>query len=311
MPAGYPPPRTGQRLAAKREFFFWHVLYSHMAGLLLRVLVDNMTLVDQYYLGEPGFSCYLVCDGKKVLFDTGYSGIFLGNAAKMGIDLFDLDTLVLSHGHNDHTGGLPHLLNAYLGAAIGQRPVRRPELIAHPACFCPRPVPPAGDIGCPAGLAKIRSSLPVTATTRPVWLTDSLVFLGEIARSVDVIPDRDKKRTIITPEGPVPDQLLDDSALAYVSDAGLVILTGCAHAGLLNVVAQAREITGVEQVRDIIGGFHLKASDRATIDATVAGLRQIRPQALHPCHCTSLAAKIALSTIAPLDEVGVGFLLEY
>ena len=122
-----------------------------MAGLSLRVLVDNMTLIDRYYSGEPGFSCFLTCDGKNILFDTGYSGAVLANAAKMGIDLFRLDTIVLSHGHNDHTGGLPHLLNAYLEAAIETRSFRRPELLAHPDCFCPRPVLPAGDIGCPVG----------------------------------------------------------------------------------------------------------------------------------------------------------------
>ena len=151
----------------------------------------------------------------------------------------------------------------------------------------------------------------MTTTAQPFRLTDKLVFLGEIPRLNDKIPDRNKRRTILMPDGPEPDRLLDDSALVYVADAGLVILTGCAHAGILNVVAQAQAITGTERIRDLIGGFHLKASDRATIDATVAGLRKVRPDVLHPCHCTSLAAKIALSAIAPIGEVGVGFRLEY
>ncbi len=282
-----------------------------MAGLSLRVLVDNSTLIDRYFLGEPGFSCYLACGKKKILFDTGYSGAFLANAGKMGIDLLDLDTVVLSHGHNDHTGGLPFLMNAHLEAAIGKRPHRQPAIVAHPHCFYPRPARDAGNIGCPLDPERIRCGAMVTTTTKPVWLTDTLVFLGEIPRHSDVIPDRGKRRTILMPGGPEPDHLLDDSALAYVSDAGLVIVTGCAHAGILNVIDCAREVTGADTVRDIIGGFHLKASDRAAIDATVAGLKEIRPAALHPCHCTSLAAKIALAAVAPVGEVGVGLLLEY
>ena len=283
-----------------------------MVGLSLRVLVDNTTLIDQYYLGEPGFCCYLASNGKKVLFDTGYSNIFLANAGRMGIDLMRLNAIVLSHGHSDHTGGLPHLLDEYeKAAAAGIRIPNRPELIAHPDCFCPRPLPEGGDIGCPAGVERAAGSFTLRRTKKPLWITDSLVFLGEIERAVDIIPDRGKRRTIVTPDGPMPDHLLDDSALAYVAESGLVILTGCAHAGLLNIVAAARDITGVQRVRDIIGGFHLKASDHAAIDATVDGLKKIRPSALHPCHCTSLAAKMALSAVTQIPETGVGLLLEY
>lgn len=163
-----------------------------MAGLNLRVLVDNATLTDRYFIGEPALSFFLECGGKRILFDTGYSDAFLVNAKKMGIDLLDLDYVVLSHGHIDHTGGLPYLLRTYLEAAIEEIPPRIPIVIAHPHCFFPRPMPLVGDIGAPVDEAKILRQCPVTTSKKPLWLTGDLVFLGEIDRTMDMIPDRDK-----------------------------------------------------------------------------------------------------------------------
>lgn len=290
---------------------FQYNIHEIMAALSLRVLVDNTTLTDRYFQGEPGFSCFLSCGNKRILFDTGYSDAFLTNAGRMGINLLELEYVVLSHGHIDHTGGMAALLKAYLEASIEERPHRTPSVIAHPHCFYPRPVPSAGDVGCPVDETKLLHRFPVMTSTKPFWLNTDLVFLGEIDRISAVIPDREKRRTVVTPDGPQDDKLLDDSALVYVSDAGLVIVTGCTHAGVPNLVEHAKKVTGEDRIRDIIGGFHLKESDIATMSATVEYLHEIRPAALHPCHCTSLAAKIALSAAAPVRETGVGLLLEY
>jgi len=282
-----------------------------MAGLSLRVLVDNATLVDRYFIGEPGLSFYLECGGKHILFDTGYSDALLVNAKKMGIDLLNLDLVVLSHGHIDHTGGLTFLLRALMEASLEERPHRMPMVIAHPHCFYPRPMPLVGDIGSPVNEAKILRQCPVTTSKKPLWLTSDLVFLGEIDRTMDIIPDRDKKRTIIAPDGPQPDRLLDDSALVYLSSQGLVIITGCSHAGIANIIAYARKVGVNQRIRDIIGGLHLKESDHETLEGTLSYLKHVSPVALHPCHCTSLAAKTALAAVAPVGEVGVGLTLDY
>ena len=77
----------------------------------LYVIVDNNTIIDKYYKGEPALSFYIEDNDCKILFDTGYSDIFLENARKMGINLCDIDCIVLSHGHNDHTCGLQYLMN--------------------------------------------------------------------------------------------------------------------------------------------------------------------------------------------------------
>jgi 7,8-dihydropterin-6-yl-methyl-4-(beta-D-ribofuranosyl)aminobenzene 5'-phosphate synthase len=280
-----------------------------MPGLSLTVLVDNATLIDRYFLAEPGFSVHIVSGGKQILFDLGYSDIFLSNAGKMGIDLLNADFAALSHGHIDHTGGLVPLMRHHLEAVIEQRPHKKPAIIAHPHCFCPRPNPPLADIGSPVDARQLARQFPVTTSRVPLWLTDDLVFLGEI-------PDdggcRDsKKRTILLPEGEQPDQLRDDTALAYRSDTGLVIITGCSHSGIGTITRYAQEVCGEEKIRDVIGGFHLMGDNAAGISATVQELAELNPSNLHPCHCTSLAAKAALAKVATVHEVGVGLKLVY
>jgi 7,8-dihydropterin-6-yl-methyl-4-(beta-D-ribofuranosyl)aminobenzene 5'-phosphate synthase len=289
-----------------------HHLFFSMKGLTLRVLVDNTTLVDRYFGGEPALSLYLQCGGKRILFDTGYSDLLCLNAGKMGIDLLDLDYVVLSHGHIDHTGGLPSLMRLFLEAAIEERPHRIPMVVAHPHCFYPRPMPRLADIGSPVGEARLSRQFPVTTSRTPVWLTGDLVFLGEVERTMDdAVPDRHKKRTIITPDGMEPDGVLDDTALAFRSRSGLVIITGCSHSGIGNIIHHAQKVCKEPRVRDVIGGFHLKESDREALGATLACLNRVSPGALHPCHCTSLAAKIALAGVTRVGEVGVGSVLEF
>ncbi len=107
-------------------------------SLTLTVLVDNTTLTDHDFCGEAGLSFFIETAGKKILFDTGLSGLFLTNAEKMGISLRDLDFLILSHGHIDHTGGLAALARHLIGAAPEGSPPRVPQLIAHPRCFWPK-----------------------------------------------------------------------------------------------------------------------------------------------------------------------------
>ncbi len=82
----------------------------------LTVLVDNNTLIDRYYIGEPGVSYYIEDDNIKILFDAGYSDVFIQNAQKMNVNLLDIDCVVLSHGHIDHSWGLVPLVRMYTEA---------------------------------------------------------------------------------------------------------------------------------------------------------------------------------------------------
>ena len=278
----------------------------------LTVLVDNNTLIDQYFIGEPGLSFLMETRGKKILFDTGYSDAFLANAGKMGINLRDLDYVVLSHGHFDHTGGLLPLVNHLIEAKINSIPHKVPQLIAHPWCFYPKPMSPLPNTGSLLNEGEVRRQFPVNLSDKPVWITEDLVFLGEIPRKFSFERKKPGKRKIVLPDGSTePELLLDDSALAFRASTGLVIITGCSHAGICNITEYAREVCGEDKVVDIIGGFHLLSPGPQRIKKTGEYLGNLSLKALHACHCTSLSSKIALANFCPIAEVGVGMKLEW
>src|SRR5208283_1769262 len=114
---------------------------------------------------------------------------------------------------------------------------------AHPLCFCPRPRPPLPNTGSPLGEEEVRRQFPVNLSCSPVWITGDLVFLGEVPKRFVFERTDPGTRTILLPDGSTaPDFLLDDSALAFRSGAGLIIITGCSHAGICNIAEYAREV---------------------------------------------------------------------
>ena len=276
----------------------------------LTVLVDNNTFIDRYFVAEPGVSYLIQLDGLTVLFDTGCSDIFMQNAVKMGIDLFNVDAVVLSHAHMDHTWGLQALIQAYAQRQFEGRTTRRPALVAHPTVFDRRVMPGIGDIGCLVSAETAGRYFDLQLTTQPHWLHPNLVFLGEIDRSNDFEAHRPIGR-IWKDGSPTEDYLLDDSSLAYRSANGLVIVSGCAHAGICNTVNQAMRICDDTRLVDIIGGFHLLEPPPEQLQRTVEQLAAWQPQRLHACHCTDFHSRLALSQATELEEVGVGLELVY
>ena len=257
----------------------------------LTVLVDNNTYIDQYYFGEPAFCCLLEGEGKKILFDTGYSDIFLKNAKKMGIALDDLTHVVLSHGHNDHTRGLQFL------------PPSSARLVAHPGCFVPK-FCDGQDIGAPFSAQDAAQRWELHLSRRPEALTEHLLWLGEIPRTTDF-----ENRTPIGISGGQDDFLPDDTALVWQREDGIFIITGCSHSGICNIVEYAKQVCGNDRVLGILGGFHL-LEDGPQLDRTVDYLAGLDLQMLYPCHCVCLQAKAKMLTRMPVTEVGVGMTLE-
>lgn len=269
----------------------------------LQILVDNVANAAQ---GEWGFSCYVEADGKKLLFDTGASGLFLQNARQFGKDLLGLDYVVLSHGHWDHTWGLESLIKCYIKNSESPRPT----LVAHPLVF-QRTLNPKGDEnGIILSQCTVEGRFPLKLSAEPLWLTENLLWLGEIERIHDFEYVKPKGRRI-TDEGLIADISPDDSALAYKSPEGLVIITGCSHSGICNIVEQAMKLTGEKRVVDIVGGTHLLQPSHKQIEGTLEFLRALKPKAIHPGHCTGLAAKIELASVAPVKDLFVGLELEY
>jgi 7,8-dihydropterin-6-yl-methyl-4-(beta-D-ribofuranosyl)aminobenzene 5'-phosphate synthase len=276
----------------------------------LTVLVDNNTLIDRYFQGEPGISFFIRDDERRILFDTGYSGLFLQNARKMDIDLRRLDWVVLSHGHLDHTWGLDPLIRLFTEAAIEGQPVERPTLLGHPGVLGSKRIEALPNAGSGLSEEKLSPHFPLRFSREPVWLTERLVFLGEIPRILD-FEGACPLGEVVAGEGTAPDLLVDDSALAYRSRDGLVLITGCAHAGICNTIEHARRVCGEERLADVIGGFHLLAPSAERLEETVRHLDAMGLRSLHPCHCTDLSSKVALARRLPVEEVGVGLRLEY
>ena len=139
----------------------------------LTVLVDNNTVVDRYFLGEPGVSYFIECDDGKYLFDTGYSDIFLRNATKMDINLLQLDAVIISHGHNDHTWGLGELVKLYSEAIYEGYECKKPAIIAHPDAFLDKNVDGL-DVGAMLSIDQLKKLFSVKLEKEPVWLSEKL-----------------------------------------------------------------------------------------------------------------------------------------
>lgn len=288
-------------------------------AMRLTVLVDNCAIIDRYYLAEPAFSCLLEHGGRRVLLDAGYSDAFLRNADAMGMDLATVDAVVLSHGHDDHSGGLPLLAKRIEEVRPAEAPPLgetsplayglRPLLVAHPRAFDPRRYEGLS-IGSPASLDELSAAYEPRLSAEPVDLGGGFLFLGQIPRRNDA-EAKEPIGEVDGPDGTAPDYLLDDSAVAWRGEEGLVVVSGCSHAGIVNIVERAVELTGETRIVDVVGGFHLLGASRARLDFTAERLAALGPLAVHPCHCTDLAAKLRLAASLPVEELGVSRVLEY
>ena len=274
----------------------------------ITVLVDNNTLIDRYFLAEPGLSL-LIQDGETTaLFDTGYSDIFIKNAIKMGKDLTNLDYLALSHNHLDHTWGLEPLIKYYTELQIEKHSFNRPALVAHPEIFASVSTDGFKEFGSLLSEDKLAKHFPLRLSAQAQSLSSRLTFLGEIPRRNNF----EAACSFGRKEGSdADDYVIDDSALVYQSGKGLVIITGCSHAGICNIIEYAKEVCDDDRVLDIIGGFHLQNPPKRQLEGTISYMNELQPESVHACHCTDLFSKIALSNVINLKEVGVGLSLWY
>jgi len=272
--------------------------------LNLTILVDNNTLIDSYYLGEPAVSYWIELDGTTYLFDSGYSDVFIKNAEKMGLDLTSLKAVILSHGHDDHTRGLVHIVSYY-----EHKKKQLPTLIAHPDAFLPKREGKL-DIGCPISLSLIKQKFILKTTREPLWLTKNLVFLGEVERGNDYESQKAIGEAELGGKWK-PDYVYDDSALVYCGEKGLVIITGCSHAGICNIISYAQKVCKENRINSVIGGFHLLHTEKRQMEKTKGYFERIKAESVYAAHCTDLAAKIELSKVANLKELGVGMRLCY
>lgn len=261
------------------------------------ILTDNTTRIDAYYLGEPAACFYIECDDKNILFDIGYSDVYVRNAEKMGIDLLKLNAIAFSHGHDDHTRGLTELPAGLEGITI----------YAHPDTFVPRVYDEVPG-GSPYTEEELSTRFNLNLSEEPAFITDNLVFLGQIPRNNDFEGKEPIGKRLIHGKWE-PDYISDDSALVYKGRGGLTIITGCSHSGICNITEYAKKVCNDTRIEGIIGGFHL-LNMSSRVDRTVEYLKSQNPKFLCPCHCTCFHARAAINNAVPVKEVCVGDVIE-
>ncbi|MBS3760229.1 MBL fold metallo-hydrolase [Halodesulfurarchaeum sp.] len=221
----------------------------------------------------------------NLLFDTGGTGVAAANARLLGAGPFE--TLVLSHGHYDHTKGLPAFLDEL------------EEIYVHPDAFEEKYLD-GEPIGMPYDRAWVEAQANVRTHSDPVKVAQGIHALGEIPREY---PDNRTGEHLV--EGNhVEDPVWDDQALAVETDMGLGLVLGCGHAGLRNSVTYAEEVLG-EPVHTVIGGTHLRSPDAETL-ATIVGWLGDRIERIAPTHCTAPEAELALKDAFGEDYIRVG-----
>lgn len=242
----------------------------------ITILNENNSRIDNYLLAEPAFSALIECDDRKILFDTGYSNVFIKNAETIGIDLDNITDIVISHGHNDHTGGLQYY----------QPKSKNINFIAHPNIFEKKIDADGASYGCPVTKEELGNYFSLKLTKSPYYITENLIFLGEVENNAS--------------------EDIDDSALVYIKKDKIFILTGCSHAGIVNIINYAKKVTVINNVYGILGGFHLINIPEKSIEKLGDFFKEENIEFLAPCHCCDLKSKIILSKNNKIQDVCVG-----
>jgi 7,8-dihydropterin-6-yl-methyl-4-(beta-D-ribofuranosyl)aminobenzene 5'-phosphate synthase len=257
-------------------------------SIQITTLSENTT-GETDLLGEWGLSILIETDSHRILLDTGQSFSAAYNAIIMGIDLSSTNKIVFSHGHRDHTGGLPYILKMMRGDV---------EVIAHPDIWAAKYSRKAEEeeyIGVPFARETAETlGASFNLTREPVWISKDIVSSGEIPMITEY-EEIDPTLYVKEERELKPDPLWDDQALFLKSEKGLVIILGCAHRGVINTIKHAQKLTGVETVYAVIGGTHLISASPQRIDSTIGELSSLGIQKLGVSHCTGLLASATLA----------------
>jgi 7,8-dihydropterin-6-yl-methyl-4-(beta-D-ribofuranosyl)aminobenzene 5'-phosphate synthase len=242
------------------------------------------------YLAEWGLSMFIEADGLRVLFDTGAGVAAVHNARLIGVDFKQVDKIVISHGHHDHTGGLRDVLKTMR---------KEVEVIAHPDIWASKygrrgkdPVHFAGVHFRQELLENLGARF--NLTREPVRLTPHFLTTGEIPM-VSGYEEIDSSLFDNTSGEMLPDAMNDDLAMVLDTDYGLVVILGCAHRGIINTLRRAQKLTGKELVYAAIGGTHLLNASAERLQKTVAELQEMGVQYLGVSHCTGFEASAYLA----------------
>lgn len=269
-------------------------------ALKVTVLVTNLAGDAHEGDGEWGFSALVEVDGRKILYDTGSSPeMALRNAKALKINLADVEDVVLSHNHYDHVGGLLVLRREL--SKINPRAMSRVHVGAR--IFEPRWDVSGEDHN---GLKLIKADYLATGGTflvhdKPVQLLPGVWLTGPVPR-----PNEEKNwspgLSLDSKQGRIEDNVPEDSALLFDTDSGMVILTGCAHAGIINITEYARTILGKKPIAAVVGGLHLFSASDQALAWTGGKLKSYDVRSLLGAHCTGIEAVFRLREYLGLNR---------
>ncbi len=284
-------------------------------NLRITTLIENMPDAEGKLAHEHGFSVFIEFDGKKLLFDTGQTGAFVKNAEALGVNLSETDAVILSHGHYDHTGGVPELLKSlgkrtplYIGKEFFAPKYKRLEDGSYK--YNGNPFPKELLLG-------EESLLEVNFVEENVtWLTEHIVLLKNFRRvsgfeevnpkfflkreekisSTDVenvmkkleestTVDKNADKRTNDSEEYVQDFFVEEIALGLVTDAGLVLVAGCSHVGIVNMLEHVKRVLSVP-VTAVLGGTHLIEAGEERLQKTVQAFREHGVKTIAVSHCT-------------------------
>lgn len=253
-----------------------------LSSVKLTILAENRAN-NPRLIAEQGLAILVETGHESILFDTGQTSAFITNARQLQVDLGHIDKIVLSHGHFDHTGGLPGLLTDH----------KKLEIICHPALTNKKyRIYPAGrlDIGVPWEKSKLQMQGAVfnykshaAEIAADVWIS------GEIPRNTayEKIEEEYQQRVL---ESYIHDEIHDDMCLILNTVKGLIILLGCGHSGAVNSIKHAMRVTDQKKIYAVMGGMHLQHHSEEQLRPIIAGLQKLDPAHLIPLHCTGFMA---------------------
>lgn len=288
------------------------VLVDNVASLLVRGTETVKRFSDKPLLAEHGFSAFVHLKEarKQILWDAGVTRIALPeNARRMEIDLSLVDAIALSHGHRDHFEALTdvlHLIVPRLESREWGRSVTVPEiedwiashrvpLVAHPALFRERwAIARDGRRYGPNRVPRAEweaAGAQIVESAEPCQLAPGCWTTGAVPRRSFEQAGTPARYVYRTGGQFVRDYLEDDQSIVInVRDKGLVVLTGCAHSGVVNTVNYAREISGVDRLWAVLGGFHLAPAEDDEVERTIDAMAALEPRMVVPSHCTGWKA---------------------
>jgi 7,8-dihydropterin-6-yl-methyl-4-(beta-D-ribofuranosyl)aminobenzene 5'-phosphate synthase len=284
------------------------------------IVVDGSLAVgDRVFLGEGGFSAFVTVSYDdeshfRFLFDTGAGTPALEhNIGKMKLDLSTLDMIVLSHGHFDHVGGLMKALSM-AGKKI--------PVICHPKALDSKIFIADNGQRIDAGIhsyfskSQLEEATEVITTSESFKVADGILTTGEVPRKNEFeqltgpllkIVNRENGRETL-------DQIMDDlSVIFQLKDNSILVLAGCCHAGIVNTIEQAIQLTGSKSIVGILGGLHLFDASKERLEKTIEYLKKFPIQTLAPCHCSGLKGRAALMYAFPdqFKNIGVSSKLNF